>query len=136
LKVTALALRAQRPFKVEAWVLLPDHMHCIWTLPDNDRDYSARWGWYKKEVSKRLRSEGLIRAASLWQPRFWEHRIRDGRDLWAHCDYIHFNPVKHGLVRDARDWPWSTLHRFIDAGIYPADWGRHAMAHTPNVGSE
>lgn len=117
-------LRLHRPFTIDSWVLLPDHMHCIWTLPASDTDYSARWGWLKKELTKRAR--GLVEPMApptLWQKRFWEHAIRDDNDYAAHCDYIHFNPVKHGLADRAGDWPWSTFHRFVAAGIYPEDWG-------------
>ena len=132
-------LRIQRPFQIDAWVLLPDHLHCIWTLPGNDPDYSARWGWVKKEVTKRLRLvPGMAGTArpTLWQPRFWEHMIRDEADFAAHCDYIHFNPVKHGLARSPREWPWSTFHRFVSEGVYPKTWGGDEVVIPDGIGNE
>jgi putative transposase len=135
------ALRATRPFDVDAWVLLPDHLHCIWTLPEGDPHYSARWGWIKKELTRRIADRGDILAPSasrrrhreggVWQRRFWEHRIRDETDFVTQCDYIHYNPVKHGLVSAPRDWPYSTFHRFARAGRYPADWG--AAVNSPST---
>jgi putative transposase len=98
-------VRAQKPFHIDAWVVLPDHTHCMWTLPDNDTNFSARWQAIKTAFSKRM-MVGEHRSPSragkgergIWQRRFWEHTIRDDRDYAAHLDYIHFNPVKHGLV--------------------------------------
>ena len=139
LRQSILDLRHQRPFQIDAWVLLPDHLHCIWTLPDADNDYSARWGWLKKEVTKQIRSlPELVEAAypSLWQKRFWEHRFRDEADYAAHCDYIHLNPVKHGWVSRPADWPWSTFHRFVSEGIYTVAWGREDTVISDDVGNE
>ncbi len=126
--------RTTHPFKIEAWVLLPDHLHCMWTLPENDADFSARWGITKRYVSrhcrtaigleKRLSASRLSRKETgIWQRRFWEHQIRDETDFSRHVDYIHWNPVKHGYVKRVADWPHSTFHRFVEKGIYPADWG-------------
>lgn len=109
------ATRARWPFTVEAWVLLPDHLHCLWTLPEGDADFSRRWS-----TLKRLTTQSLGR--SIWQPRFWEHLIRDDRDFARHLDYIHWNPVKHGHVQRALDWPYSTFHRYAARGHYPMDW--------------
>ncbi len=109
-------IRLQRPFDINAWVVLPDHMHCVWTLPDGDRDYAGRWRALKTEFTKRLGT------ASPWQTRYWEHTIRDAADDAAHVDYVHFNPVKHGYVTHAADWPHSTFRRAVAAGMYPADW--------------
>lgn len=134
-----LDLKQIRPFVIKAWVLLPDHIHCIWTLPEDDRDYSMRWGWLKKEFSKRMRKikafEDLVstpdpgssrtrqRDENVWQRRFWEHMIRDDDDYRMHCDYIHFNPVRHGLVSRPRDWPYSTFHKYARNGVYRESWG-------------
>ena len=109
-------IRGQRPFDVNAWVVLPDHMHCVWTLPDGDHDYAGRWRALKTEFTKRLGT------ASPWQTRYWEHTIRDAADDAAHVDYVHFNPVKHGYVTHAADWPYSTFRRAVAAGMYPAGW--------------
>ena len=193
-------LRQARPFTIEAWVLLPDHIHCIWTLPESDSDYSMRWGWLKKEFTKRVRApvveggangsaEVMVDAASrvgtthpatagnrggegrvtqmvgtahptihepgktvatgmpsasrlrkregtIWQRRFWEHMIRDEADFRVHCDYIHFNPVKHGLVTRPVDWPYSTFHRFVKEGLYPESWGASWIDFPQHLGDE
>ncbi len=113
---TAIATTRQRwPFMIDAWVLLPDHLHCLWTLPDADADYSRRWS-----TIKRLTTQSL--GQSIWQDRFWEHVIRNDVDFRRHLDYIHWNPVKHGHVERAIDWPWSTFHRYVEKGWYSQDW--------------
>lgn len=122
-------VRTRAALHIDAWVVLPEHMHCIWTLPDGDADFSSRWKAIKAGFSKRL-PPGEHRWASrigkgergIWQRRFWEHTIRDDRDYAAHVDYVHFNPVKHGLVSDVRDWPYSSFHRDVARGAYPAAW--------------
>lgn len=135
------------PFLIDAWVLLPDHLHCIWTLPEGDADYSKRWGLIKAGVTRlvsTLTSDGepasesrrRHREGAVWQRRFWEHTIRDERDFAAHCDYVHYNPVKHGLVAAPKDWPWSTFHRFVAQGLYPKEWGAEPVAFEANVGRE
>jgi len=135
------------PFEINAWVLMPDHLHTIWTLPLEDRNYSRRWGWIKKEVTKEVRGlEGDLAGATeqlagrahptFWQRRFWEHRIRDERDFANHCDYIHYNPVKHGLCSAPADWPFTTFHRFMKQNIYPPDWGADPISLPNNIGNE
>jgi putative transposase len=127
--------REQRPFQVIAWVLLPDHLHAVWTLPAGDDNYSLRWQKLKEEFTKtylksggqegvRNRSRRSKRERAVWQRRFWEHTVRDEEDLERCVDYVHWNPVKHGYVERVRDWPWSTFHRFVDAGHCEIDWGR------------
>jgi putative transposase len=121
--------RAERPFTIDAIVILPDHLHVIMTLPDADSDFSGRWRRIKSLFTHQLAASGApIRRNdrgefSLWQRRFWEHTIRDDPDYERCTDYIHFNPVKHGLVRSPADWPHSSLHRYVRAGVLPADWG-------------
>lgn len=124
--------KLNHPFDVEALVLLPDHLHCIWTLPPSDADYAMRWSLIKRFTSQSLRQALDPRVSAsrrargelgLWQRRFWEHQIRDDRDLVRHTDYIHWNPVKHGYVKQAKDWPHSTFHRLVRQGIYDVDWG-------------
>lgn len=110
-------VRAARPFVIDAWVVLPEHMHAMWTLPEGDCDYPGRWRAIKTEFTK-----SLSLGHSVWQKRYWEHTIRDERDYAAHMDYIHLNPYKHGLVRNVKDWPYSSFHRMVEAGIYPLDW--------------
>jgi len=127
------AAKLKHTFGIEAWVLLPDHMHCIWTLPENDSDFSKRWGLIKAQFTQqtkaRLHNETWMnqskhkhRESTIWQRRFWEHQIRDYYDLEKHVDYIHFNPVKHGYVDRVRDWPYSTFHRYVRSGVYPIAW--------------
>jgi len=129
------SVRLTRPFIIDGWVLLPDHLHCIWTLPPDDVDFSQRWSHIKHRVShacgQRYRmhaSDAAIRRgeATIWQSRFWEHRIRDEVDMQRHMDYLHFNPVKHGHAAMASEWPYSTFGRYVKAGIYAADWGGRA----------
>jgi len=128
-------VRAKAPFHIDAWVVLPDHLHSLWTLPDRDLDFSGRWQTIKTAFSKQV-PEGEFRSASreakgergVWQRRFWEHTIRDDRDYAAHFDYIHFNPVKHGLVAGVADWPHSSFRRSVAMGFYPADWAGGGMA--------
>jgi putative transposase len=121
------------PVEVVAIVLLPEHLHTLWTLPVGDSRYSLRWGWIKREFTRAWleiggaeegRSEARTRERrrGIWQRRFWEHTIRDEADLESHFDYIHYNPVKHGLVQRPGDWPWSSFHRWVRAGHYSADW--------------
>lgn len=126
-------VRRDRPFDLLAWVLLPDHLHCIWRLPDGDADYSTRWSAFKrlttqKSGSKRSAagSRASRRESLLWQRRFWEHQIRDDADMARHIDYVHWNPVKHGVVKRVADWPYSTFHRYVKEGIYSPGWGGDA----------
>lgn len=127
-------VRANYPFTIDAWVLLPDHLHTIWTLPDNDANFPLRWQLIKREISRvcgsRLQrpewmspSKTKHRESTLWQRRYWEHQIRDEADYARHMDYLYFNPVKHGLVSQVKDWPYSTFHRDVKAGIYAESWG-------------
>jgi len=123
------ATRARTPFAIDAWVVLPDHMHCIWTLPPGDADFPSRWYAIKTAFSKALpaaeqRSAVMVRRGErgIWQRRYWEHTIRDARDYAIHMDYTHFNPVKHGYVSHPADWPHSSFRRCLAAGQYPAGW--------------
>ncbi len=127
------SVKKQHPFVIDAWVLLPDHMHCIWTLPEGDQDYSKRIGLLKSGFSKQVNpkfyfehggsvSRRKHRESVIWQRRFWEHTILDERDFRQHMDYVHFNPVKHGLVQRVVDWPYSTFHRYVQQNVYPLDW--------------
>jgi putative transposase len=127
-------VRREYPFSLDAWVLMPDHLHTIWTLPDGDTNYGKRVGLIKANFSKSaktwLHDESLMnpsrrdrRETTIWQRRFWEHQIRNEQDLANHFDYIHYNPVKHGLVQRVRDWPYSSFHSLVRQEIYPIDWG-------------
>lgn len=134
LRLAVMQTQAERAFRVDAWVVLPDHMHCIWTLPAGDADYATRMGAIKGRFSQAVRRSGFtptphpfnphgviagrvrvgenpdLRAkAPIWQKRFWEHHIRDDADFAAHMEYCRINPVKHGLVYDAQDWPYTSF---------------------------
>jgi putative transposase len=129
LRDAVLRAKAARPFQIDAWVVLPDHMHCVWTLPEGDSNYSARWRDIKKRFALSLPKSEVIspnRAKrgerGIWQRRFWEHTIQSEEDYATHIDYVHLNPYKHGLVEHVRDWPYSTFHRYVEAGIYPMNW--------------
>ncbi len=117
-------VRNNHPFTIDAWVLLPDHLHCLWTLPEGDANFSKRWGMIKASFTKALNATLAPTALrpTFWQKRFWEHCIRDEQDLRQHMDYIHYNPVKHSLAETAADWPYSTFHRHVKMGNYPPDW--------------
>jgi len=122
-------VKAKHPFDILAWVVLPEHMHCIWQLPPDDDNFSTRWRLIKINFSKAIdsgerRSASRIRRGErgIWQRRYWEHLIRDELDLRRHMDYIHYNPVKHGLVVSVQDWEYSTFHHWVDKGIYSIDW--------------
>ncbi|RPI21501.1 MAG: transposase [Acidobacteria bacterium] len=124
-------VRRDLPFEIDAWVLLPEHLHCLWTLPENDDDYPTRWKEIKKHVTRDVRMRPLLpwviedpglsrrrkREARVWQRRSWEHEIRDEHDFSNHLAYIHFNPVKHGLCSDPSAWPYSSYHRYQAIGL-------------------
>lgn len=134
LRQSVAEVRRQLPFSIDAWMLLPDHMHAIWTLPVDDFDFSTRWGRIKAGFTRRCgkaHTSAPGRDAGLWQPRFWEHLIRDKTDFAVHMDYTHYNPVKHGYVRRVIDWPYSSFHRCVRQGIYAADWGDDEPRGTP-----
>jgi putative transposase len=118
------------PFETIAICILPDHLHAVWSLPDGDVDFSARWSLFKSDFSRGLsaaqsRSASKIkkREKGIWQRRYWEHAIRSESDLERHVDYVHYNPVKHGLVSRVVDWPHSSFHHYVERGLLPADWG-------------
>jgi putative transposase len=122
-------VRALAPFRIDAWVVLPDHMHAVWTLPEGDADFPRRWRAIKDLFSRRL--DPLERVSGsrasqgergIWQRRYWEHAIRDDKDFAAHLDYVHFNPVKHGTVSHPADWPYSSFRACVARGLYPSDW--------------
>ena len=139
--------KSKRPFETVAFCLLFEHLHCIWKLPENDADFSKRWSSIKgqfsiayfkltgqrAEVSKSRARKGEV---CIWQRRFWEHQIRDEKDLQRHVDYIHYNPVKHGLVQQVEDWPWSTYHRYAENGFYghATDFKQFTNVNTEDFG--
>ncbi|MCG6207363.1 transposase [Rhodopseudomonas sp. HC1] len=124
------SVRDRYPFKTVAICVLPDHLHAIWELPPGDADFSGRWSLIKSGFSRGIipasdlaASKQRRREKGIWQRRYWEHLVRDEDDLAQHVDYIHYNPVKHGLVTAVRDWPYSSFHRFCRDGLLPPDWG-------------
>jgi putative transposase len=130
LRMAFRVVRSTRPFNLEAVVVLPDHLHCIWTLPPGDADFATRWrlikAWFTKHCDPILRTQpNRARAQkgeqALWQHRYWEHMLRDETDFIRHVEYIYFNPVKHGHALSALEWPYSSFRRYVEAGVYPAD---------------
>jgi putative transposase len=138
-------VKQRHPFKIDAFVLSPEHIHYIWTLPQDDHDFSTRWRLIKSFFSRhyeRCRHElkaSQIRKKeqAIWQPRFWEHFIRDEKDFISHVEYIHYNPVKHGLVQAPKDWEYSSFHRYAEKGVYEREWGTYTSINfTPKIGKE
>ena len=137
-------VQTRLPFSTEAICLLPDHIHTIWTLPKGDDDYSTRW----KEI-KRLFSRAYIKEFgnpeipnnsrrkhhefAIWQRRFWEHTIQDEDDLYNHLDYIHYNPVKHGLANSPAEWKWSSFSIYVDREFYEPNWGENEILNKNNI---
>ena len=128
LRAAMASTRLHHPFTIDAVVVLPDHLHIVMTLPEGDADYSNRWRLIKRRFTDSVikpltpvarRGNGEL---ALWQRRFWEHTIRDEGDFERHVDYVHFNPVRHGVVTSARDWPHSSFHRYVRRGLLPEDW--------------
>lgn len=134
LRSAIYTVKEERPFELVATVLLPDHIHVVWTLPQGDTDYSTRWrrkkslftqGWQAEGRLGGRKSESRLKRGEqgLWQRRFYEHTVRDETNLKRCVDYIHVNPLKHHLVERVRDWPWSSFHRYVRLGEYDPDWG-------------
>jgi len=129
LREAVIHARKRWPFYINAWVVLPDHLHCVWTLPSGYSDNANRWRVIKQHFSKSLpvteRRSAVRRTRGergSWQRRFWARLIMDDVDYQAHIDYCHVNPLKHRLVKRVADWPYSTFHRYVEQGIYPSDW--------------
>ena len=143
----ALQYTMQRhPMEIDAFVLLPDHLHSIWTLPDDDHNFSMRWRLIKSYFSRYCQdsyqnsvstSRQNKQERAFWQRRFWEHMIRDDQDFINHVEYIHYNPVKHGLVAAPKEWEYSSFHRYVQAGLYDEVWGAGVeMSFNPEIGNE
>jgi putative transposase len=119
---------SNRGIDTVAICVLPDHLHAIWVMPDGDADYSSAWALIKARFSRAMVKHDPALTTNdhgefpIWQRRFWEHTIRDERDLENHIAYIHYNPVKHGQCARATDWPHSSFHRFVRDGVLPRDW--------------
>lgn len=126
LKTAFLDVMKKHPYHIEGMVVLPDHLHCIWQLPENDDNYSIRWNMIKRFFSMGVEcSTNQRREKKVWQRRFWEHLIRDEKELHACLDYMHYNPVKHGYVKNPGDWNSSTFKHYVKKGHYDISWGAH-----------
>jgi len=130
LRQAAKDVKARHPFKIHGWVTLPEHLHFMIELPEEDADYTTRLMLLKMGVSKTLpkaERRSVVRVSprerGIWQRRYWEHLIRDEADYLAHLVYIHYKPVKHGWVKQVKNWPYSTFHHWVRQGVYPLDWG-------------
>jgi len=135
LRAAFRSIGLRRRFQLEAIVILPDHLHCIWTLPPGDTDFSSRWSLIKGQFSRAIeKSERISQSRSargergIWQRRFWEHLIPDDEDFNRHVDYVHWNPVKHGWAQRVADWPHSSFHDYVRRGLYPENWGGEDLA--------
>jgi REP-associated tyrosine transposase len=133
--------RERHPFAIDTIVILPDHLHVVWTMPEGDANFATRWRLIKSTFSRKLALGEPISASragkgerGIWQRRYWKHTIRDERDFERHIDYIHINPVKHGLVKRVCDWAPSSFHRFVKLGIYPPDWAGDASSDSGDFG--
>ena len=131
-------VKAELPFITVAICVLPEHLHAIWRLPEHDDDFSTRWQRIKAGFSRLVPYDGWRNMSlnrkgekGVWQRRFWEHRIRDTEDLQRHIDYIHYNPVKHGLTQHAAHWPHSSFHQFVRRGLLPPSWAGEIRSAGP-----
>ena len=129
LRAVVKTVKQRHPFYIDAMVIMPDHLHAIWTLPEGDTDFSTRWGLIKSGFSRGVETTEKISASrrskgerGIWQRRFWEHQIMNDEDYQHHIDYIHYNPVKHGYVTKPSAWRWTSLHRYIKQGVVAEDW--------------
>ena len=146
LKNAFRCVMTRHPFAIDAIVVLPDHLHCIWTLPPGDEAFSTRWHLIKSDFSRQCdsscnapvsASRRSNKERSVWQRRFWEHQIRDEDDFKRHVEYIHHNPVKHGLVGSPKEWAYSSFHRYVRSGLYDKEWGAaRDVTFDPSVGGE
>jgi len=130
LREALAATRRSRPFAIDAFVVLPDHLHAVWSLPPGDCDFSTRWRLIKSRFARAMPKREQLGAARIarnergvWQHRFWEHLVRDEADYARHVEYCYISPLKHRFVTQVRDWPYSSFHRDVRAGIFPTDWG-------------
>jgi putative transposase len=139
-------VKTHHPFSIDAIVILPDHLHCLWTLPEKDADYATRWRLVKSEFTRKCpdhckaalsASRRKKKEQGVWQRRYWEHVIRDSKDFTEHVQYIHYNPVKHGLAASPRSWPHSSFHTFVSKGMYDLNWGAGEQPHVADgIGCE
>lgn len=123
-------VKQRHPFHIDAIVVMPDHLHTLWTLPEGDADYSKRWNLIKGQFSRSIEKGERVsvsragkRERGIWHRRFWAHLITDQEDFNRHADYIHWNPVKHGKVNQVADWPYSSFHQYVNIDVYPSTWG-------------
>jgi putative transposase len=142
-----VSVRRRWTFDMFACMLLPDHLHCIWTLPDGDDDFPIRWANVKRLFTSAFLADGgrslpvsadraRHRDAGVWQARYWEHRLRDEEDWFRHRDYIDLNPVKHGLAAEPRSWPWSSFHRHVQLGWLDPSWPGAAPVELPGIAGD
>jgi len=146
LRNSLLYVMQRHKFEIDAFVLLPDHLHCIWTLPEGDDDFSTRWQLVKRYFSQHCESQYKSYVSvsrekkneqAIWQRRFWEHVIRDNEDYIKHVDYIHYNPVKHGYTKSPKDWEYSSFHKYVRAGMYDEMWGANQeISFDEHIGNE
>ncbi len=132
-------VRSERPFAMDAIVVLPEHLHAVFTLPAGDDDFATRWRLIKFHFSHALPTTERRNIArtnkgerGIWQRRYWEHCIRNDADFRHHVDYVHINAVKHGVVDTVAAWPHSSFHHYVRQGRYPLDWAGNMSLTRPN----
>jgi putative transposase len=124
-------VQEHHPFELTAHIVLPDHLHMLWDLPDGDDRFSTRWRLIKEAFTRAYRKHAGS-AEPVWQHRFWEHAICNQKDFADHLDYIHFNPVRHGYAKSPAEWPHSSYSAWVDRGVYERWWGTDAMPPLPS----
>jgi len=122
------------PFTQDAFVIMPDHIHCVWSLPEGDTDYSTRWVLIKEWFKQQAKLRGMN--TECWESHYWEHCLEDDRDYQSHLEYIHYNPVKHGLSKSALAWPHSSFRQYVALGLYQHNWGSGKLVLPDTIGSE
>jgi len=132
LRAATRSVKSDRPFDIDAIVVMPEHLHAIWTLPPYDADYSIRWREIKTRFARQIPRHQY--EGGVWQARFSEHTLRDQSDMENHIDYIHYNPVKHGYVDNVVDWPYSSFHRHVRQGMCDSDWAGTAECEAESRG--
>jgi len=133
------------PFTIDAAVILPEHLHFVWTLPSNDTDFSTRWRLIKTWFTKHCEYESIIKLnnsqitrdeKNIWQHRYWEHLLRDELDFEQHINYVHYNPVKHGYVSKPIDWEYSSFYKYVEENIISSNWGKSEICFSDDIGNE
>jgi len=121
---TLARVKEIKPFELMAYVVLPDHFHWLMKVDQSSGNFSKVMHSIKRNFTQNYKqAHNVQKSISIWQRGFWDHVIRDERDLEIHLDYIHWNPIKHGCVNKPSNWPYSTYRDWEGMGIYDLGWG-------------